>query len=106
MEKRLQPAEVAALLTDYLDSQGGSNQERSLFITFQPLIKAIATRYRDASWQNDLIQEGNKGLTNAIRLFSPIEDRDKFLGYAIKAIYHAMADFARKHLIKSVFNKY
>ena len=103
MRKKLSPAYAAALFTNYLNSAGGENQKTEIVLAFQPFIKYAAARYKSPPWYLDLMQEGNEGLLHAIHKFPPLDNRNKFLGYAIKAIKHAMADFARKTLKSKSF---
>jgi RNA polymerase sigma factor (sigma-70 family) len=94
MKRALKPADGAVLLTAYYDSQFAEIQRIIIVLAFQPIIKFIAGRYPQGS-QHDLSQEGNIGLLNAIQKFPKKEDKNRFLGYAIKSIKNAMKDFER-----------
>jgi DNA-directed RNA polymerase specialized sigma subunit len=101
MPNKLSPPLVATLFTEYVESKGADSQLKRLISEFSPIIQIMAARYRDPTWRLDLVQEGNVGLLNAIRKFPPLGDRNKFMGYAIKAIKNTMIDFVRKTLKKN-----
>jgi DNA-directed RNA polymerase specialized sigma subunit len=97
----MQPAEAAALLAAFNDSQENENQFQMMLKRFEPIIKIAATkaaRYIDSTWREDLEATGRIALMNAARGFPRDGTPNDFLGFAINSIRNSLIDFVRREL--------